>query len=168
MKNNKIRLMTITGIFTAIVFVLTAYLHVPSPNGYVHVGDGFIYLAATILPLPYAVTVGALGALLADCLTGYAIYAPASVVIKAATVFCFSRRSRKIVGVRNLIGLLPAWALCIGGYYLYDAVLSGSFLAPLEGIPGNIIQSLFSSVLFVVLGLALDKLNAKERILIGG
>ena len=58
MKNNKIILMCFAGIFTAIVFVFTAYLHIPSHTGYTHVGDGFIYLAACLLPLPYAMGTG--------------------------------------------------------------------------------------------------------------
>jgi hypothetical protein len=56
--------MCIAAIFTALVFVVTAYLHIPTNNGYIHVGDGLIYLAACILPLPYAMAVGAGGALL--------------------------------------------------------------------------------------------------------
>lgn len=157
MKHGKIRLMCLTGVFTAIVFVFTAYLHIPSHTGYTHVGDGFIYLAACVLPLPYAAAVGGLGALLADCLTGYAIWAPGSVIIKTAAVLCFSRRSKTIVGVRNLLALIPAWALCIGGYYLYEALITGSFTAPLAGIPGYITQCVLSSALFVAVGLALDK-----------
>lgn len=86
MKNEKVKYMCLAGIFTAIVFVFTAYLHIPSHTGYTHVGDGFIYLAACLLPLPYAAFVGAAGALLADCLTGFAIWAPGSVIIKALAV----------------------------------------------------------------------------------
>lgn len=162
MKDQKIRLMCITGIFTAIVFVFTAYLHIPSHTGYTHVGDGFIYLAACMLPLPYAMFVGAGGALLADCLTGYAIWAPGSVIIKTMAVLFFSRKSARIISLRNLVALIPAWAVCIGGYYLYEALISGNFVAPLSGIPGYITQSILSSVLFVVAGLAMDKLNAKN------
>lgn len=167
MKDQKIRLMCITGIFTAIVFVFTAYLHIPSHTGYTHVGDGFIYLAACMLPLPYAMFVGAGGALLADCLTGYAIWAPGSVIIKTMAVLFFSRKSARIISLRNLVALIPAWAVCIGGYYLYEALISGNFVAPLSGIPGYITQSILSSVLFVVAGLAMDKLNAKN-ICMGG
>ena len=65
MKNSKIKLICITGVLTALVFVVTAYLHIPTNNGYVHVGDGLIYLAACLLPWPYAMAVGAGGALLA-------------------------------------------------------------------------------------------------------
>ena len=131
MKNNKIRLMCFAGIFTAIVFVFTAYLHIPSHTGYTHVGDGFIYLAACLLPLPYAMFVGAAGALLADCLTGFAIWAPGSIIIKTAAVLVFSRKSKNIICLRNILALIPAWAFCIGGYYLYEAMITGNFVAPL-------------------------------------
>ena len=167
MKDQKIRLMCIAGIFTAIVFVFTAYLHIPSHTGYTHVGDGFIYLAACMLPLPYAMFVGAGGALLADCLTGYAIWAPGSIIIKTVAVLFFSRKSVRIVSIRNFLALIPAWAVCIGGYYLYEALITGNFVAPLSGIPGYITQSVLSSILFVVAGLAMDKLNAKNT-LMGG
>ena len=167
MKDQKIRLMCIAGIFTAIVFVFTAYLHIPSHTGYTHVGDGFIYLAACMLPLPYAMFVGAGGALLADCLTGYAIWAPGSIIIKTVAVLFFSRKSARIISIRNLLALIPAWAVCIGGYYLYEALITGNFVAPLSGIPGYITQSVLSSILFVVAGLAMDKLNDKNT-LVGG
>lgn len=164
MKNDKIRLMCLTGLFAAIVFIFTAYFHIPSHTGYTHVGDGFIYLAACILPLPYGVAVGVLGALLADCLTGYAIWAPGSVIIKAAAVFCFSRRTKKIICLRNIIALVPAWVICIGGYYLYEALITGNFAAPLAGIPGYVTQCALSSFVFIALGMAFDKLKVKNLI----
>lgn len=163
-KSNQIKFMCLAGVFTAVVFVFTAYLHVPSYTGYTHVGDAFIYFAACLLPLPYAGFVGAGGALLADCLTGYAIWAPGSVVIKALTVLVFCRKGKKICSGRNLLALLPAAALCVGGYYLYGAILAGSFAAPVAEIPGNLMQALFSSILFVALGLAADKLHVKKYV----
>ena len=156
MKNNKIRLMCFAGIFTAIVFVFTAYLHIPSHTGYTHVGDAFIYLTACFLPLPYAIFAGSVGALLADLFTGYAIWAPASVIIKAAAVLFFSRR-RKMLGARNLTALIPASLVCIGGFYLYEVIITANPIAPLAGIPGYVVQSLLSCALFVVLALIFDK-----------
>lgn len=166
-KRKKIRLMCITGIFTAIVFVFTAYLHIPSHTGYTHVGDGFVYLAACMLPLPYAMFVGAGGALLADCLTGFAVWAPGSVVIKTVTVLFFSRKSPSVISLRNMLALIPAWAVCIGGYYLYEAIITANFVVPLSGIPGYITQSVLSSVLFVTVGISMDKMNMKHT-LMGG
>ncbi|MBR5540387.1 MAG: TIGR04002 family protein [Clostridia bacterium] len=167
MKNNKIAYMCISGVLTALVFVVTAYLHIPTNNGYIHVGDGLIYLSACLLPWPYAVVVGAGGALLADCLTGYAVWAPGSVVIKTLTVFLFSRKSQKIINLRNTMVLLPAAILCAGGYYLYESLLYGNFIAPLTGIPASVTQSAASAVVFVVVGIAIDRLNIKSKI-IGG
>lgn len=164
MKKNKATLMCISGTFTALVFVVTAYLHIPTNNGYVHVGDGLIYLAACILPLPYAIAVGAIGALFADCFTGFAIWAPGSVVIKALTALLFSRKNNKIINLHNTLVLLPAAILCTAGYYLYESLIYGNYVAPLAGIPASITQSIASSIVFVVLGLAIDKTNIKSKI----
>ena len=154
--------MCLAGVLAALVFVFTAYLHIPSVNGYVHIGDGFIYFAACLLPLPYGVFVGAGGAVLADCLTGYAVWAPGSAIIKALLVLCFCRKSNKILCRRNWIALLPAAVICVGGYYLYGSIITGNFAAPLADVPGNVMQSVCSSVLFAVLAVAADKLNLKR------
>ncbi len=159
---NKIKLMCLTGIFTALIFTFTAYVHIPSHTGYTHIGDGFIYLAACLLPLPYAVFAGSVGAMLADLFTGYAIWAPATVIIKAASVIFFSRR-QKIFSARNLSALLPASLVCIGGYYLYEVIITGNFLAPLAGVPGYVTQSVLSSAVFVILGLIFHKTKLHDQ-----
>lgn len=166
-RDQKIKLMCITGVFTALVFVFTAYLHIPSHTGYTHVGDGIIYLAACLLPLPNAVFVGALGGLLADVLSGFALWAPGTVIIKAAAVFLFTSREKKILNFRNTVALLPASAICIGGYYLYESLITGNFVSPLAGIPGYITQSVLSSLLFILVGFALDKLGVKSKDIFG-
>lgn len=166
-ETNKIKLMCTAGVFTALVFVVTAYLHIPTNNGYIHIGDGIIYLAACLLPWPYAMVVGAGGAFLADCLTGFAIWAPASVVIKALTALFFTSKKDSIINLRNSSALLPSAFLCAGGYYLYESLLYGNFVAPLVGIPASLTQSVASSIVFVVAGLSLEKMKIKST-LIGG
>ena len=164
MHNKHTRLMCISGVFTALVFVLTAYLHLPTANGYIHVGDGIIYLAACILPWQYAMVVGAGGALLADCLTGFAIWAPGSVVIKALTALLFTSKGKKMMCLHNWIALIPAALVCAGGYYLYESLIYGNFVASLAGIPLSLTQSAISSLLFVIIGLSVDKTNYKSKL----
>lgn len=164
MKNKKITFMCMSGVFTALVFVVTAYLHIPTNNGYIHVGDGLIYLSACLLPWPYAMVVGAGGAFFADCLTGFAIWAPGSVIIKALTVLFFTSKSEKVVNLRNSLALVPATLMCVGGYYLYEALLYSNFVSPLAGIPASLTQSLASAVVFVAIGLAIDKMKIKSKI----
>ena len=165
MKKNRIKLMCISGIFTALVFVVTAYLHIPTYNGYVHVGDAFIFIAACLLPFPYSIFVGAVGALLADLLTGFAIWAPGSMVIKALLAALFTCKGMKIISPRNLWMLIPAAAISIAGYYLYEVLITGSFAASLAGIPGSTLQAAASSIAFVVIGHAMDRLHIKGTLL---
>ena len=157
--------MCISGIFTALVYVITAYLHIPTYNGYVHCGDGFIFLAACMLPMPYSLIVGVLGAMLADLLTGFAIWAPGSMIIKGLLALLFSCKTKKIITARNLIMLLPAAVISAGGYYLYEVLITGSFIASLAGIPGSLVQAVASSVVFVVIGITLDKYNIKKKMM---
>lgn len=161
---NKIRLMCLAGVFTAIVFVFTAYVHIPNHTGYTHIGDGFIYLCATLLPLPYSIFAGATGALFADLFSGYAIWAPGTVIIKAVTVLYFSRQG-KMLSVRNLLALIPAGLTCIAGYCLYEAAITANFVAPLAGIPGYVTQWVLSSAVFVIVAMIFDKLGFKKLIL---
>ena len=163
MRSKSIRLMCISGVFTALVFIVTAYLQIPTNNGYIHIGDGLIYLAACILPWPYAMAVGAGGALLADCLGGFAIWAPGSVVIKAVTALLFSSRGSKIICLSNVLSLFPAAAICAVGYYLYESLIYSNFVSSLAGIPASLTQSAASSLLFVAVGLVIDKMNYKSK-----
>ena len=64
-----IQLICVTGLFAAMIYVLTAWLHIPTGAGYTHAGDGLIYLAASMLPTPYAMAAGAIGALRRPCCT---------------------------------------------------------------------------------------------------
>ena len=164
MKNRPTRRICLTALMAAIVYVFTAYIHVPSHTGYTHVGDGFLYLAASLLPAPFAAAAGAIGAGLADLLSGYGIWAPGTVIIKVLTAFCFTSRCEKLVNKRNVLGILPALLLCVGGYYLYEALITGNFTAPALGIPGYLTQVALSSAVYLALGSALDRAGIKKKL----
>ena len=161
---SKIRLLTLTALFAALIFLLTAYLHIPSANGYTHIGDAFVYLAGALLPPGYAAAAGAIGAALADLMTGYAFWASASVFIKALTACLFTAKASKILNWRNLLALVPSFVLCVGGYYLYEALWMQNFVALLAGIPGYCTQVVLSSIVYAAVGGALDHLNIKSRL----
>lgn len=168
MNATRLRRLCQCAIFAAVIYVFTAYLHVPSFNGYTHIGDGFLYLAASLLPTGYAAAAGAVGAGLADLLSGYSIWAPATLVIKALTACFFTSRAPSFLCRRNLWALLPAAALCGAGYYLYECAITGNFAAPAAGIPGYLIQSALSSLVYLALGRALDRAGIKGRLVSSG
>ena len=76
--------MTLTGLFAAMITLMTAYIcHIPygANGGYIHFGDALIYIAAVLLPRPYALAAAAIGGGLADLLTA-PMWAPATDVYK--------------------------------------------------------------------------------------
>ncbi len=92
-KTNKLILLVLSALFAAMITVMTAFLfHIPIGvnGGYLHFGDALIYLAASMLPAPYACTAAAVGAGLADIVSGAPIWAPFTLVIKACIALLFT------------------------------------------------------------------------------
>lgn len=160
-----LKYLVLAAIFSAMVYVLTAFVRIPTHQGYIHVGDGIIFLAASILPLPYAMLTGAVGAGLSDYLSGYPMWILPTVIIKSLTAVSFTRNKPTIITKRNLFALVPALILCVGGYYLSAVILYGDWGAALIDIPTNCIQSAASAALFVFMGLSLDRAGFKKRFL---
>lgn len=109
-KTNKLLLLVLSALFAAMITVMTAFLfHIPIGvnGGYLHFGDALIYLAASMLPTPYACIAAAVGAGLADIVSGAPIWAPFTLVIKAciALLFTAKKKSCSINAMRS-----PCWA----------------------------------------------------------
>lgn len=176
--NSASKRIALTCVLTAAVTVLTFFIKIPSHNGYIHLGDSVIYLAACILPLPLAMICGALGGMLADAFGGYIIYIVPTMIIKALLPLAFTAKKDKLLCERNLFALIPASLITIIGYYIAEVFLislsSGQFFsyilssAPwvvaVYALPGNIIQAIGSTVAFIFLATALDKIKIKDRI----
>ena len=47
----------------------------------------------------------------------------------------------------------------------YEALFMGNFIASLTGIPGSLVQAAASSIVFVVVGVTMDKYNVKKKML---
>lgn len=157
----------LTALFAALIFVVTAYaLHIPTPatGGYIHLGDAFLYLAASILPAPFAVAAGGIGEALSDLLTGSVAYALPTLVIKSAMVLCFASTGNKIVTKRNAAASAVAGIICVAGYYLTQVIFYHSFVSPLVEIPANLVQAGASAAVYLLVGNALDRLRIKKQV----
>lgn len=157
-----------TALFASIVFAVTGFLPripiVGGAGGYIHLGDVFVYIAACVLPMPYGIAAGAIGAGLADALTGYALWMPATLIIKALMALMFTSKCEKMINLRNIIAVIPAGVICVAGYYLFEALITFSFTVPLVSVPFNLIQVGISAVVYIILAFALDKINIKSKI----
>ena len=162
--NAQIKKLALAGLFTAMIYVLTAYLHIPTAKGYIHIGDGMIFLAASLLPTPYAIAASAIGGALSDALSGYWIWVPATLIIKGATALFFTSKKETILCKRNFLALIPALILCVGGYGLLSGIfIYRNLIAGFGDALANTIQIAASSVLYIILGLALDKMGFKKK-----
>ncbi len=153
----KLKYLTITGLMAAMITIMTAYIcHIPTGinGGYIHFGDSLIYLAAAILPTPYALAAAAVGGGIADLLTS-PMWVPATV----------TSRHAKIVTPHNVAASVIACLISGFGYFLAEYLLFGTMPALIASLSGSLIQSGGSAAFFVVFGLALDRTHAKSRLL---
>ena len=163
----KTRRMIMTALLAAIIAVCTRFTAFPIPGtaGYVHVGDAFIFLAAVLLPTPYAVFAGALGGALADFMYGSVVYILPTAIIKALMAFCFfGRQQEKILRTLNLLRSILAAVIMCAGYYVTEAIMYQSLVSPLIGIVWNLVQGVFSTAVFVAVAAALDAAKFRERL----
>ena len=159
------RLITLSAVFAAMTYALTAFLHIPTAKGYIHIGDAVIFIAASLLPKPYAMASAAIGASLSDALSGYWIWVPATFVIKALTALAFTSKKPKMLCARNFTALVPALVLCVGGYALYSGlVIYGSLPAGFVDAPANAFQTAASAAVYIALSATLDKSGIKKKI----
>ena len=164
----------IAAMFAAMVAVMTAFVQIKTPTGgYVHLGDSMIYLAASFLPLPYAVAAAAIGGGLADIFTGYADVAVYTVIIKAVNAVFFSSKSEKLLTKRNALMTIPSGLVTVIGYSISKLIrqlLAGDSMQSavanaLWKMPENSIQAVASAIIFILIAAAFDKADIKKRML---
>lgn len=161
----KVRYLTMTGFMAALITIMTAYIcHIPigMNGGYLHFGDSLIYLAAVLLPKPYAFAAAAIGGGVADLLTA-PIWTPATIIIKMLIAIPFTGKSARIVTPRNVVATVVAYFISGLGYFLAEYILFGSWSVFLVSMSKSLIQSGGSAIFFIVFGLALDKVHIKNR-----
>lgn len=174
MQNKKSLLkITYTAIFTAIILLATSVIKFSTGlgEGYIHLGDCFIYLSACVLPFPYCLIAGALGGALADILSGYAIWAIPTMLIKMLNALpfalvCRKHRSNKILSTHAVLMTIVSGIITILGYFVAECILYSVASATLS-LPGNTIQAVASGIIFLIIARAVDRINLKSKIFKG-
>lgn len=172
MKEKKIYQIVLSAVFAALSAVLAGFVHIPNAiGGYVHIADAIVYLGASLLPLPYAALSAGIGFALADLVGGYYYYMLPSALIRAVIVVFFTSKDKKILCRRNYIALIFALLTTVSGYFAFKYILYG-FIQKTPGIalsnavlsiPGNIVQCVLSSVIYIIVSAALDRMRFKDN-----
>ena len=150
----------------ALACVATMIIKLPSPlGGYINLGDCIVLLCGWVLGPVYAFMAAGIGSALADIFSGYALYAPATFVIKglmalvAYAIFASLSKKIKPFGAR-LLGAVIAEIAMIGGYFVFEGFIYG-FAPSLVNIPANAVQGIAG----VIVGMMLITLFEKQNIL---
>lgn len=162
----RLHLLTLTGIFAALICLFTAYIcHIPvgANGGYIHFGDTLIYVAASLLPQPYALAAAAVGGGLADLLTA-PMWAPATVIIKALITLPFTWKAQKLLCTRNRVAPFLSWIISTIGYYLAEGLIFGTYAALFTSILGSAIQSGGSLLFYYFVAGVLDRQDIKAKL----
>ena len=134
-KTKNLTLMVTAAVLAALTCVATMVVQIPMPltKGYVNLGDVMVLTSVWLIGSPWGVAAAGIGSAMADLLTGYAYYAPATLIIKALMAVaafyiakCFMNGSyfKSLVG--KVIGGAVAEIIMVAGYFVYAIILYGN------------------------------------------
>lgn len=111
--------LSVTAIFTSLVFVATAifYIYVPHTEGFFNIGETMVYITALLFGPLAGAFAGGVGSSLADIFLGYSKFAPATLIIKAcegAVVGLLAQRRPKFSSRLQWKAFTVAFGLIVG------------------------------------------------------
>lgn len=155
MKQTNIRQLALWAILTALSVVL-AYIHVPTPTGFLTLLDVGIYVTAFYLGSKSGAIVGGLSGFLIDMLLGYPQYMIYSLLAHGSQGFFAGWTGKK-----RPLGLVLAGLSMISWYFLAALFLGYGFGGAWGGVWGNVLQNGLGLLWGYLLYRAIAKLNLK-------
>ncbi len=169
MKNKQILKTVYSALFAALIFTGTEFLRIPLPFGYFNFGDCLVLLSAFIIKGPYAIAASAIGSVMADILSGYTVYVPATLIIKSLMVIIFnailkliSHKNEKPKTLFLIFGIVLSEFLMILGYFICDVFIY-SFEGAATSIMGNIVQGIVATIVSLILIKLLERSNISKH-----
>ena len=162
MKNLSVKRLTMAGVMAALVFVMTYIPKVPVPvtGGYVHLGDGAIFLASLLLG-PLGIPAAAIGSGLSDILGGYMVYVLPTMALKALMALVAWKIWKARSWLRAVVAFVLAEAAMVLGYFVFESVMYGA-AAAWAAVGPNCIQGIAG----VALGLTCHALYPRMKRLV--
>lgn len=162
----KTQKIVITAMLAALTCIATMIIKIPSPlKGYLNLGDCVVLLSGWLLSPLYGFLAAGLGSGLADLISGYGVYVPATFIIKGvmaiAAYFGFRFLQNKVTNISaRIVSGIVAELIMVFGYYVFEGFLYG-FGASLVNIPANAVQG----VAGLIIGTILVKIFEKSKII---
>lgn len=171
MNDKKIKDIVYISLLAALICVATFMIRIPSvvTNGYVHLGDGLIFIAVILLGGKRGAFAASIGASLADILGGYAHYAIPTFIIKGIMALIMGYiiyKMNKESKASWIIGAVLGSIWQIAAYYVVGSLMVGSFISTLMDIPGNAVQSGVGIIVAVLFVSAFKKTTISSKTLV--
>jgi uncharacterized membrane protein len=161
-----------SALFAALCFVSTFVITVPLPNGYFNTGDVFVLLSGWFLGPIYGAVAAAVGSALADVLSGFAFYAPATFFIKgmdAALAWLVWKAMKTALKKPSLdcvcrgASAIAAETFMVLGYFLFESALY-TFAGGAVALLGNTLQGVLCGVCATVLCIVFYRIPAVKKL----
>lgn len=153
MSSRKTKYLAVSALFAALI-TAAGMIHLPiySSQGYIHLADGIMYLAASVLPFPYAAMTAVTGGVLSDLLSGYFNWIPFTAIIKLLNIIPFLIfKKGKSNTLKAIIASVISGIITCVMYLFASRILYGNMGAAIADLPGNAIQAAAGAVIFILL-----------------
>lgn len=164
MNSNKysVRFLCLTAVMAALICVTTMVIQIPIPLGYANLGSAFLLLTVFFVGKRSGIWAGAIGAAMADILTGFAYWAVPSFIIKIGFAWIAGKIAYKnnectLFSVRGIAGSFLGMVWNVAGYTVAGAVLYGGLAEGLASTPGLAMEGLVNLVVFYAVAVLFEK-----------
>ena len=137
MNDRHIRLLATAGVLSAAIFLLTAFVRIPIPAGYLNLGDAGVFLCAMLLSPGIGALCAGVGSALAD-FYGFPVYAPITFLIKGAAALVFALLWRKLPGKLRYLAFLAVLIVPLG-YFAFELIVFKNYAW--ADLPLNLLQA---------------------------
>ncbi|MGE7953188.1 ECF transporter S component [Lysinibacillus xylanilyticus] len=157
--------LVITAILAALVFVATAFINLKLPfgqGGLIHLGTSMLFISAILFGPKKGALAGAIGMGLFDITGGWLIWAPTTIISRAlqgaivGKIAWSKGHKGDNVGL-NILAAVVSMPVMIAVYYIGQAIMFKSWIAPMASIPGDVIQNVVGLLIAIPVCIVLKK-----------
>lgn len=165
--DSKTKQIALDAVFVALTLVFTAFVNIQIPSfggagGLIHLGNVPLFIAAMLFGKRTGALAGGLGMGLFDVLSGWALWAPCTVITCGLMGFAVGSICTKWKGfLAKVAAVFVALAIKLAGYYIFEAFIMGNGMAAaLKSVPGNVIQIAVAAIIVLII---IEPLSAGVR-----
>ena len=168
-KSNRTLYLVLCATFVALTFVVTWFVNIPAAmvlgaGGNINLGDTVIFVAAAVLGPVGGAVVGGMGSMFADLASGYAMYAPFTLIVKGCEGLLCGFVCRYAFGrmrpfVRRIIAMALGVLVMIAGYFIAEVILqaiignetfAALLIMGLRTVVPNLLQGVISMIIALI------------------